>query len=663
MSIQEVKSSFSRLQENKEEILKKWLIETRSLERASAHHGRPLLLNSLPLFVDQIVEALQAHQEFSYASISNPLSASHGIQRASIGHYTLDEVISEYAILEKIIVEVLRNTGELKEDEVFIISCLFLNAIRSASCSFVRTLNDLHEESEILFSRLVNDAKDLAICILSPEGEIQSWNEGAKKIKQFAEAEVVGKHFRLLYTEQDQLSGRPERNLKIALEKGRFEEQWWRVRKDGSLWWADVIIRPIYASNGKHLGFSKIVRDMTEKKRIEDALVQAKKVADAATKQKSHFVANMSHEIRTPLTAILGFSNVLRDPELSQHERDNIFEIIDRNGKVLLRLIDDILDFSKIEAGKLDLNPTEVIIRQLLSQIAEPLQRKAEIKGLSFRLKIDDDIPPSIGTDPIRLRQIVGNIVGNSIKFTESGFVEVWVHQDKNLFPRILEIDVSDTGPGIPREKRDGLFEEFAQADQSITRKYGGSGLGLALSRNLARELGGDIQILDSDSGTGVLFRIRIANWDLTHDKKENGTVKGRFDEMKNFEKRYSVLKGRRVLVIDDSPDNQKLIELLLQRWGLVVESAQSGRSGIEKAMHSPYDIVLMDTQMPDLEGHEATRELRRLGYAKPIVAFTAHAMAHEKVKALQAGCDDHLSKPVDAEQLLRILEKWTTAH
>lgn len=367
--------------------------------------------------------------------------------------------------------------------------------------------------------------------------------------------------------------------------------------------------------------------------------------AETSNQVKSLFLANMSHEIRTPLGAILGFIDLLNDPQLNPIERKKYSDIIARNGQQLTQLIDDILDLSKVEAGHLEIETIEMSLPTLLSDVNTLMLQRTSEKGLGFTLEKAAELPETIYTDPTRVRQILMNIIGNAIKFTSQGGISVRVsaENDKICFR------VDDTGLGISSDSRKRLFEWFTQADASTTRKFGGTGLGLALSRRLARSLGGDITLEDKHD-KGSRFVIKIAN-----RSKEQVTA-----ETKVVSTKVSSLKGVRVLVVDDAIDNRILMESILSRNGVIVDLAENGREAVDKALAGNHDLVLMDIQMPVCDGLEATAELRAKGYKKPIIALTAHAMREERDKTLAAGCDSHMTKPIQMQKLLQVISEYT---
>lgn len=374
--------------------------------------------------------------------------------------------------------------------------------------------------------------------------------------------------------------------------------------------------------------------------------------AETANQVKSLFLANMSHEIRTPLGAILGFIDLLNDPTLNPEERLKYSEIISRNGQQLTQLIDDILDLSKVEAGHLEIETLAMSLPTLLSDVKELMSQRASEKGLTFTFEKGHNLPETIYTDPTRARQILMNIIGNAVKFTSQGGITVKVHSegdpDSAVGQKICFV-VDDTGLGISAESRRRLFEWFTQADASTTRKFGGTGLGLALSRRLARSLGGDITLEDK-AETGSRFIIKIAN-----RAKDQATA-----VVKPAKVSTASLNGVKVLVVDDAIDNRILMESILTRNGVIVDLAENGREAVSKALAGDHDLVLMDIQMPVQDGLEATAELRAKGYQKPIIALTAHAMREEREKTIAAGCESHLTKPIQLQKLLQVISEYT---
>ncbi|MEM1330807.1 MAG: ATP-binding protein [Planctomycetota bacterium] len=373
--------------------------------------------------------------------------------------------------------------------------------------------------------------------------------------------------------------------------------------------------------------------------------------AENAERTKAQFLANMSHEIRTPMTAILGYAEMLTDPHASASERLDAAYVIRRNGDHLLQIINDILDMSKIEAGKLDVSSEPTEAAQVVGEIALLFQAKAEEKGLRLSSRAEGNVPGTIVADPLRLRQVLANLVSNAVKFTESGSVEIVMRASGER----LAIDVRDTGPGIPENARDRLFRAFEQQDSSVTRAHGGTGLGLTISASLVRMMGASLSIADNPSG-GAVFTLEFeASETISREQAERQMRDG--DRTHKDESGSGSLKGR-ILLAEDGPDNRRLISFILSKAGATATVVENGREAVDEALAqsrggTPYDLILMDIQMPVLDGLSATRELRASGYQGSIMALTAHAMQSERDACLEAGCDAFASKPIDRSTLI----------
>lgn len=397
--------------------------------------------------------------------------------------------------------------------------------------------------------------------------------------------------------------------------------------------------------------------DITDRKRAEQVMAEARREAERASELKSAFLANMSHEIRTPLGAMIGFADLLKDPSLEESERWGYIDIITRNGHQLAHLINDILDLSKVESGHLSFESRPTNPLRLVSEVVSLLNISAKEKNLHLRVLPEGNLPEEIYTDPARLKQILVNIVGNALKFTQVGSVVVRIFSSVDSVTQalMLHFEVKDTGIGIPEEKRARLFQVFSQADESITRKYGGTGLGLALSKKLANGLGGDVVLQSSAEGGGSTFLITVRDQDLTVDAPKKITPKQlHISELENADH----LSKLHILLVEDSPDNQQLIWRILMKKGAKIEIADNGMEGVSMALRGNYDLILMDIQMPLMDGYTATMRLREHGYMKPIIALTAHAMSEVRQKCLQVGCTDHLPKPINAIDLVSVISK-----
>ncbi len=396
-------------------------------------------------------------------------------------------------------------------------------------------------------------------------------------------------------------------------------------------------------------------------------LQTARRRADEANRAKSTFLANMSHEIRTPLTAILGFTEELilqRRMQGADAEELEHLQTVLRNGRHLLGLINDILDLSKIEADKLELEMRPCSPAEILADVASALAVRAQQKGLRFQVAIEGKIPARIHTDPTRLRQVLFNLVGNAIKFTRQGEVTLTASTEGKAKGKRLVFRVRDTGIGIDADTLQRLFQPFTQADASMSRRFGGTGLGLAISRRLARRLGGDVEV-ESTPGQGSVFTLWLDLARLRPGDEWVGNEALRLKEDSSERSRCARnLDAVRVLLAEDGPDNQRLIRAILQKAGAEVHLATDGQEAVEMVKRlldqdTPPQVILMDMQMPRLDGYQATRLLRQQGFQGPIVALTANAMQGDRDKCLQAGCTDYLTKPIDRARLIETVARW----
>ncbi|TVQ50290.1 MAG: response regulator [Phycisphaerales bacterium] len=403
----------------------------------------------------------------------------------------------------------------------------------------------------------------------------------------------------------------------------------------------------------------------------------------AGDRAKSAFLANMSHEIRTPMTAILGYTELLGDPKQDEEQRRDALQIISRNGQHLLSIVNDILDLSKIEAGKLTLEKTNCSPIEVLNDVITLMQVRAESGNVTLKAEYELPLPREIESDPLRLRQILINIIGNAIKFAENGAVSVRMRYeadgeaggDKGAAggrAGMVCFEITDTGIGMSEEQAAQLFTPFTQADNSSSRRFGGTGLGLTISRRLARLLGGDIEVV-SQLGQGSAFTVRIAArqveahaW-VWNDLSLGAIVQREREPVESKPESERPSLSGRILLVEDGPDNQRLIRHHLEQAGADVTIVEHGRAAVDllagqgdtgsspsESDRPAFDLILMDMQMPVMDGYEATRTLRANGYDRPILALTANAMAGDREKCLAAGCDEHLPKPIDRAMLLK---------
>jgi len=441
----------------------------------------------------------------------------------------------------------------------------------------------------------------------------------------------------------------------IACEEEEFK------RHDGTSIWLKWEFRPWYNEQDEIAGLTMFTEDLTKRKQLLHEVEKARDLAYEATRMKSEFLANMSHEIRTPLTSIVGYSEMLLDEKLSPSEQLNAKHTVLRNSRHLIQIVNEILDLSKIEAGKLDIECIDCNPVQVLHDISQLIQPRAIDKDISFSLEPRFPLPVRIQSDPLRLKQILINLAGNAVKFTMNGGVKIVVSFNQEA--QQLKFSVVDTGVGMNEETRSKLFQAFSQADTSTTREFGGTGLGLVIANQLAERLGTPISV-DSDEGRGSAFSFHIntgevAASELIYDESAMVT------EITEVEAPIVAddlsLTGQ-VLLVDDGLDNQVLISTLLKRSGLQVDVVENGVQAIVKAFEKPFDLILMDMQMPVMDGYQATMKLREKGLTIPIVALTANTMKEHIQKSLDAGCNEYLGKPFKKSELLSLVERYVDA-
>jgi len=418
-------------------------------------------------------------------------------------------------------------------------------------------------------------------------------------------------------------------------------------------------------SVGKIIGLLGTAADVTAEVEREQALQVARNQADVANRAKSEFLANMSHEIRTPLTAILGFADMLREDgnlEFAPVQRLRTIDTIASAGHHLLTIINDVLDLSKIEANKTTVELIEAPLIEILCEVERLLRPKAIGKGLTLDAKLSTPVPDRILSDPTRLRQILMNLVGNAAKFTEQGKIVINVSVTASPEIASLIIDIEDTGPGITGEQSQMLFHAFEQVDSTVTRKHGGTGLGLTISRRLAKLMGGDVTLLRTELGTGSCFRLKLPLIPVVGSVLVESIEARAVAVVETRLEKISV--HGRILLAEDGLDNQRLLSFILKKAGATIDFADDGQIALEmldkaNELNVPYDLLITDMQMPVMDGYMLAKTPRSQGVKMPIVALTAHALAEDRQKCLDAGCDDYLSKPIDKHLLLTACAKW----
>jgi osomolarity two-component system sensor histidine kinase TcsA len=511
------------------------------------------------------------------------------------------------------------------------------------------------------FRILVETVRDYAIFMLDPSGHIATWNAGAQGFKGYTPSEIIGKHFSQFYSQEDRDNDKPARELRDALRDGRCEDEGWRFRKDGSKFWANVVITPVY-KDSVLLGFSKVTRDLTERRKTENSLIAA---YEEASKLKSEFLANMSHEIRTPMHGMLSALTLLLDTNLDDNQRE-LTRIIQESGDVLLGVINDILDYSKLASGSFSISHDIISVGDIIQSVVRAHQtcHKAEVRLESF---LDSQLPRSAEGDSLRYRQIVQNLLSNATKFTEEGYIRVVARlqkEDQEYFTILTE--VVDSGIGVPSNGSHTLFTPFTQFDNSATKRYKGTGLGLSICKSLAELMGGNIGFQPNPEGRGSVFwftaklkkckqlkALEVLQEDMRGLKIAQPVLANPMETLK------LVATDKRLLLAEDNLINRKVMLRMLAGLGFEsMDTAIDGKDAVAKVMQAPepYDVILMDVNMPVQDGVSATKELRAKGLQTPIIAMTANALKGQAESYIAKGMTGYVAKPVDRDLLVKLL-------
>ncbi|KID83199.1 ATPase-like, ATP-binding domain protein [Metarhizium guizhouense ARSEF 977] len=512
------------------------------------------------------------------------------------------------------------------------------------------------------FHILVQAVEDYAIFLLDTRGNVVTWNPGAQSIKGYKGEEVLGKHFSIFYGSDDIQSHKPEKALEICLREGRVEEEGWRYRKDGTLFWANVVITPVYKNNVL-IGFAKVTHNLTERKEAERQLIAA---YDETAKLKSDFLANISHEIRNPMHGMLSACALLLDSGLTEKQLE-MANLIGESGRVLYQIINSILDYSKLEAHNLSINNDKIDFASVITSVVRSCQATLRL-GVSLRLLLAPDLPKWANGDALRCRQITENLVGNAAKFTESGVIQVSVSllaQDAATYTILSE--VADTGPGVSKEDSKRLFRPFTQLDTTHQKRHQGTGLGLSIAKALAELMGGDIGYKPNPEPQGSIFwfTVKLEKFDTIQQIRpaiEQPQATHGDDPGTHLAQLMQIAPTARILAAEDNIINQKVLVGILnvlkfQYITIVSDGAQA--VSVLSAAPDAFDLILMDISMPVMNGYEATVQLRNAGVRVPIIAMTAYALKGDMEHCLEQGVDDHVAKPVDRELLAEKLLKW----
>ena len=528
-------------------------------------------------------------------------------------------------------------------------------------------------EANSFNAAVINSASRVAVIATDCSGTITLFNVGAERLLGYSARDIVNELPVIELICPNELQARKQELWDLYADRvngfeilatpprtfGADDREWTLIRRDLRHVLARVVITAMRGPDDKLTGYLLIGVDITQQKRTEAQLIDARRTAENANQLKSQFLANMSHEIRTPMTAIIGYTDLLTRSMSSAFETEAL-STIKRNSEHLVQLINDILDLSKIESGNLTLESVPCNPADIVREVQELLQVKAKERGNAIFVEVDDEVPPYILSDPTRFRQILLNLAGNAVKFTKDGQVTIRLSARMKR-PMELEICVQDNGIGMTLEQVASIFKPFRQADSTMTRRYGGTGLGLTISLKLVELLHGTIETQSRpDKGSTFFVTLPMHLPSSNHGAIESdsaiaASLAARANQSTDP---AELLRGYRVLLADDAPVNQRLIQHQLEASGCKIDIVDDGQKAVERALElknvgNPFDLILMDMQMPVMNGFDAVMELRQKGYQHPIIALTANVMTGDKEKCLEVGCDDYVAKPIDWDLLL----------
>jgi PAS domain S-box-containing protein len=499
-----------------------------------------------------------------------------------------------------------------------------------------RMQEEILSQSEERFRLLVEGVRDYAIFMLDPEGRVASWNAGAERIKGYAAEEIMGRHFSQFYPPEKIASGWPEHELEVASAEGRFEDEGWRLRKDGTRFWANVVITALHDREGRLRGFAKLTRDLSERKRVEEL--------EHGERQTTEFLAMLAHELRNPLAPIRNAVLALQAGPEAGPGPEWATEVIDRQVTHLARLVDDLLDVSRITSGKIELRLEPIEVADLVARAIESSRQLIEDRGHSLEVALPEE-PLWVQGDAVRLSQVFLNLLNNAAKYTpEGGRIEIAAERDRGQ----AAIRVRDSGVGIASELLPRVFDLFTQGERALDRAEAGLGVGLTLVERLVRRHGGSVAAASEGPGRGSEFVVRLPLLERAPARPARPAP----------EAEAPLTGRRRVLVVDDNADSAGTMAVLLRLWGHEARSAEDGEAALAIAKEFRPEAVLLDIGLPQIDGYEVARRLRALPELEGVllIAMTGYGQEQDRRRARRAGFDHHLVKPADPEELRRLL-------
>lgn len=521
-------------------------------------------------------------------------------------------------------------------------------------------------DSKELFKTVFNNSA-VAIIVTDKDQNIIAWNPFAEKVLDMGREELFNRPVSQLYPPDEW------KRLKAfhVHKKGVVSDiETMVLKKDGSILDVSLSLSVVKDIQGEAVGSIGIMRDVSIQKKTQTMLLEAKKVAEAASQAKTMFLANMSHEVRTPMNTILGMVDLTLDTELTTEQRDNLLTVKNA-ADILLSLLNDILDLSRVEAGKIQLESIEINVERIVRSVCKTMDILARNKGLKLQWVVDEAVPDMVKGDPVRIRQILVNLINNAIKFTKEGNIQVEVKVDLKEEDKCeLRFSVADEGVGIDKDNQKKIFEVFTQADVSTTRQFGGTGLGLSICKRLLELMGGRIWV-ESEKGRGSIFYFvvpyAIVKKEEVPEALQEESIESQLMEQISKKKQPEEVREKKedlhILLAEDNLVNQKMTQKVLEKKGWKIAVANNGREVLDIFEKEAFDLILMDALMPVMDGLEATRKVRQMeqgsGKRIPIVALTARVMAGDRKKCLDSGMDGYVSKPIDRAQLYEVIQSF----
>ncbi|CAI7654261.1 unnamed protein product [Penicillium glandicola] len=523
--------------------------------------------------------------------------------------------------------------------------------------------NSISEQTYLneTYKILVDTVRDYAIFMLDTRGHIATWNSGAAILKGYTSSEIIGQHFSVFYGRDDREMKKPARELELCVQEGKVEDEGWRYRKDGTRFWANVMITAIY-QNGSHVGFVKVTRDLTERRATEARLIDT---FEESAKLKSDFLANMSHELRTPMNGMLLALTMLLRTELTDDQRE-FGCILEDSTSILLQVINDVLDYSKLSSGAFPLNPDVVNIPNVISAVVRNCQSALK-PGVQIMGGVSEGFPPNLKGDPLRFRQVLQNLVTNAVKFTDSGYVRIhaaYTVDERDPDMCVISTQVVDTGIGVPEDATSTLFTPFTRFADTATKRYQGTGLGLSICKSLAELMDGAVGFHANPDGPGSVFWMTAKMARLTSPvspakQRLQPAAPDAFDNSASLQK---IAPHKHILLVEDNKVNQLIMLKLLSSLGFQrVDAAWDGAEAVRMVKQKPltYNVILMDISMPVMDGLTATQHIRQMKLDVPILALTGNALKGDAETYLAKGMDDYIAKPLHRQQLVDLLWKW----